>query len=102
MEKRHLFAEIGGEAGHHLGGQGNFRDEDHHRLTPLQEGLGKADINEGLAAARHAVEEGHTRFARFRALQHIFKNTLLHIVQGNGRGGLRIVTLGNAVLLLLT
>ena len=64
IAQRHLIAEIGRKAGHHLRRQGNFRYKDHHRLALIQKRLGKADIHGRFAAARHTVQQCDTGIAR--------------------------------------
>ena len=55
VQQRHLSAKVGGKPGHHLGGQGDLRHQDHHGLSLLQQGLGQTDIHQCLTAAGDAL-----------------------------------------------
>ena len=58
VEHRHLTAEMGGEAPQQLGGQHDLGHQHQSGPAPVQRLLDQTDVHLGLAAARHAVEQG--------------------------------------------
>ena len=63
VQQRHLLPEIGGEARHHLGRQGDLRHQDHDRLSLLQQFLCQTDIDQCFSAAGDALQQRHTAFS---------------------------------------
>ena len=84
MEHGHPVPEVGGEPGHHLGGQGDLRHQDHAPPAPADHLLEQTDIHGGLAAAGDAVEEGAGGLARVQSLDGGVIDRLLLPGEDNG------------------
>ena len=80
VQQRHLLPEIGGEARHHLGRQGDLRHQDHDRLSLLQQFLCQTDIDQCFTAAGDALQQCHTAFSGQRTLQNRLICLLLLII----------------------
>ena len=80
MQQRHLLPEIGGEARHHLGRQGDLRHQDHDRLSLLQQLLCQTDIDQCFTAAGDALQQRNAAFSGQRTLQDRFIGLLLLVI----------------------
>ena len=81
VEQRHLVAEIGGEARHHLRRQGDLRHQDHHGLAHPQQLLRQPDIHHRLAAAGNAPQQRDPRFTALYLPQQRVTDPLLPLIQ---------------------
>ena len=84
VEHGHPVPEVGGEPGHHLGGQGDLRHQDHAPLSTADHLLEQTDIYGGLAAAGDAVEEGAGGLVRVQSLDGGVIDRLLLLGEDNG------------------
>ena len=84
MEQRHPVAEISGEPGHHLGGQGDLRHQDHHGLPLGQQLLGQADVDQRFAASCDALQQRDAALCGLGAAQNVRIRSLLLVVQSDG------------------
>ena len=85
VEHGHPASEIGGKAGHHLGGQHDLRHQYHGGPSLFQYLLDQADINQGFSAAGDALEQRRLRLPGFTQCQDAVKGRLLLCVEGDGR-----------------
>ena len=91
MEDRYLIAEAGSEAGHRLGGQGDFGHEHDRAPTLSQHVVQNLDVDQGLSRPRHTVQEKGLCWARVERGDQRSDGLLLAV----GRGVSRVCTGGN-------
>ena len=84
MEHRNLVPKPGGHQAQQLGGQGNFRHQQHRCLSLGQHLLNEADIHRGFAGAGNAVKQRHTGFFPVQLAFQPFKGPGLLPVQHQG------------------
>ena len=101
MEHRHLVPEVGGKDAQQLGGQGDLRHQEQGGLSPLQGLLDQAQIDLGLSAPRHPVQQGGRRLSRPAQGVQPLKGSLLLLIEDDGAGRFHLRHGGAAEYLLL-
>ena len=85
MEHDHPLPKVGRKPGHHLGGEGNLRHQDHPPPSPADDLLEQADIHRRLSAAGDAVEQGAGGLLLRRQGKDPIKGGLLLLRKDDGR-----------------